>query len=125
VRGSQAAGKKRYAAPRKRGHSKNGRGDAPQIVIGVAVTREGSPVRFKPQEAARQKANRDELLADVEAELESLHHVAEGHSKRECALRSSSLGDACLDHGDGRQRKGALERHLDHACSGELPDMCE
>jgi len=45
VRGSRAAGDKRYAAPRKRGHSKNGRGDAPQIVIGLAVTREGFPVR--------------------------------------------------------------------------------
>ena len=45
VRGSQAAGKKSYAAPRKRGHSKNGRSDAPQIVVGLAVTREGFPVR--------------------------------------------------------------------------------
>ena len=45
VRGSRAAGDKRYAAPRKRGHSKNGRSDAPQIVIGLAVTREGFPVR--------------------------------------------------------------------------------
>jgi hypothetical protein len=45
VCGSRAAGNKRYAAPRKRGHSKNGRGDAPQIVIGLAVTREGFPVR--------------------------------------------------------------------------------
>lgn len=32
-------------ALRKRGHSKNGRGDAPQIVIGMAVTREGLPIR--------------------------------------------------------------------------------
>jgi hypothetical protein len=31
------AGKKTYAVPRKRGHSKNGRGDAPQIVVGMAV----------------------------------------------------------------------------------------
>ena len=30
---------------RKRGHSKNGRADAPQIVVGLAVTREGFPVR--------------------------------------------------------------------------------
>lgn len=45
MHGSRAAGSKRYAAPRKRGHSKNGRGDAPQIVIGLAVTREGFPVR--------------------------------------------------------------------------------
>ena len=30
---------------RKRGYSKNGRGDAPQVVIGLAVTRDGFPVR--------------------------------------------------------------------------------
>jgi len=30
---------------RKRGHSKNGRSDAPQIVVGMAVTRDGLPVR--------------------------------------------------------------------------------
>jgi transposase len=35
----------RYQALRKRGHSKNGRGDAPQIVVGLAVTRDGLPVR--------------------------------------------------------------------------------
>ena len=32
-------------ALRKRGHSKNGRGDAPQGVIGLAVTRDGFPIR--------------------------------------------------------------------------------
>lgn len=32
-------------ALRRRGYSKNGRGDAPQIVIGLAVTRDGLPVR--------------------------------------------------------------------------------
>lgn len=35
----------KYAPQRKRGHSKNGRGDAPQIVVGLAVTRDGLPVR--------------------------------------------------------------------------------
>ena len=45
VHGSSAAGAKAYRAPRKRGLSKNGRGDAPQIVVGMAVTREGFPVR--------------------------------------------------------------------------------
>jgi hypothetical protein len=45
VHGSTSAGKKVYSAPRKRGHSKNGRGDAPQIVVGLAVTRDGFPVR--------------------------------------------------------------------------------
>lgn len=34
-----------YEPLRKRGHSKNGRGDAPQIVVGLAVTRDGLPVR--------------------------------------------------------------------------------
>lgn len=34
-----------YPAQRKRGHSKNGRGDAPQVVVGLAVTRDGLPVR--------------------------------------------------------------------------------
>lgn len=45
VHGSEAAGGKVYKAPRKRGHSKNGRSDAPQIVVGMAVTRDGFPVR--------------------------------------------------------------------------------
>lgn len=45
VRGSAAAGRKTYPAPRKRGYSKNGRADAPQIVVGLAVTRDGFPVR--------------------------------------------------------------------------------
>jgi hypothetical protein len=45
VQGAAAAGAKPYAAPRKRGNSKNGRGDAPQIVVGLAVTRDGFPVR--------------------------------------------------------------------------------
>lgn len=34
-----------YKPQRKRGHSKNGRTDAPQIVVGLAVTRDGLPVR--------------------------------------------------------------------------------
>ena len=45
VPGSPQAGQKTYAAPRQRGHSKNGRSDAPQIVVGLAVTRDGFPVR--------------------------------------------------------------------------------
>jgi hypothetical protein len=45
VHGSKAAGSKIYRAPRKRGHSKNGRFDAPLIVVGLAVTRDGFPLR--------------------------------------------------------------------------------
>ena len=45
VAGSLAAGATTYKALRKRGLSKHGRFDAPQIVIGLAVTRDGLPVR--------------------------------------------------------------------------------
>jgi hypothetical protein len=45
VEGSQAAGAKSYRAPRKRGNAKNRRTDVPQIVVGLAVTRDGFPVR--------------------------------------------------------------------------------
>jgi hypothetical protein len=45
VRGSPSAGAKTYPALRQRGKSKNGRDDAPQIVVGLAVTRDGFPVR--------------------------------------------------------------------------------
>ena len=45
IAGSKVSGNKKYKAPRKRGHSKNGRGDVPQIVVGLAVTRDGLPVR--------------------------------------------------------------------------------
>jgi transposase len=43
--GNASAGRRPYPAMRKRGYSKNGRGDAPQIVVGLAVTRDGMPVR--------------------------------------------------------------------------------
>jgi hypothetical protein len=45
VEGSMAAGAKVSKAPRKRGMANNGRSDAPQMVIGLAVTRDGLPVR--------------------------------------------------------------------------------
>jgi hypothetical protein len=45
VHGSRAAGRKTYRALRQRGYAKNGRSDVPQIVIGLAVTRDGFPVR--------------------------------------------------------------------------------
>lgn len=45
VSGSRISGGKEYPAPRKLGHSKNGRGDVPQMVVGLAVTRDGLPVR--------------------------------------------------------------------------------
>jgi len=44
-RGNKLAGGHEYPALRQRGHSKNGRGDVPQLVVGLAVTRDGLPVR--------------------------------------------------------------------------------
>ena len=45
MRGNVLAGRREYPPLRKRGHSKNGRGDVPQLVVGLAVTRDGLPVR--------------------------------------------------------------------------------
>jgi len=42
---SQTKDDRSYPPLRKRGYSKNGRTDAPQIVVGLAVTRDGLPVR--------------------------------------------------------------------------------
>jgi hypothetical protein len=42
VAGSQAAGAKTYKAPRKRGWSKNGRSDVPQIVVELAASAGGA-----------------------------------------------------------------------------------
>jgi len=44
-RGNRAAGGRRYPALRRFGYPKNGRDDVPQVVVGLAVTREGLPVR--------------------------------------------------------------------------------
>ena len=45
ARGNVLAGQRQYQALRKRGHPKNGRGDVPKLVVGLAVTRDGLPVR--------------------------------------------------------------------------------
>ncbi len=45
VQGSQLAGGKSYPALRQRGRSKNKRSDVPQVVVGLAMTRDGLPVR--------------------------------------------------------------------------------
>ena len=44
-RGNALAGGQMYPALRKYGHAKNGRTDVPQLVVGLAVTRDGLPVR--------------------------------------------------------------------------------
>jgi hypothetical protein len=45
LRGSRLAGAKSYPALRQRGKAKNKRDDLPQVVVGLAMTRDGLPVR--------------------------------------------------------------------------------
>ena len=45
LRGSQLAGAKPYPALRQRGKAKNKRDDIPQVIVGLAMTRDGLPVR--------------------------------------------------------------------------------
>ena len=45
VQGSQLAGAKTYPALRQRGKAKNKRSDVPQVIVGLAMTRDGLPVR--------------------------------------------------------------------------------
>jgi transposase len=45
VPGSKLAGGRSYEALRQRGRSKDKRGDVPQIVVGMAMTRDGLPIR--------------------------------------------------------------------------------
>jgi transposase len=45
VQGSRLAGSKKYEALRQRGKAKNKRTDVPQIIVGLAMTRDGLPIR--------------------------------------------------------------------------------
>ena len=45
LRGSPLAGAKTYPALRQRGKAKNKRNDVPQVIVGLAMTRDGLPVR--------------------------------------------------------------------------------
>jgi transposase len=61
-----------------------------EVTVGEGVRARRYAVCFNPQEAARQKAHHEQVLTELEAELDSLRHLPEGHSKRECVLRASS-----------------------------------
>ena len=62
-----------------------------QVVIGEGERRRRYVVCFNPEEEKRQKAHREQALAEVEAELKSMKGttVGEEHTKRVCALRAS------------------------------------
>jgi len=79
-----------YDPLRKRGYSKNGREDAPQIVVGLAVTRDGLPVRswvFSGQ------------TADVTT-VEQVKQDLRGWRLGRCVL----VGDAGMNSQDNRHK---------------------
>jgi len=94
-----------------------------QVVIGQGERRGRNAGCFNPEEAQRQKAHRDRVLAELEAELASLatFDPGKGHSKRQCQLRASERYGRYLSVGvDGKlfinrmaiQRVERLDRKL-------------
>ena len=62
-----------------------------EVVVGEGERRRRYALCFNPIEAKRQKAHREELLKELEAELANLSDQGkERHSKRVCALRTSA-----------------------------------
>jgi len=75
-----------------------------QVVIGEGERRRRYVVCFNPEEEKRQRAHREEALAELEAELESMKGCAVGddHTKRVCILRASERYGKYLALRDGR-----------------------
>jgi transposase len=61
-----------------------------EVVVGEGERRRRYAVCFNPLEAKRQKAHRETLIKELEAELASLADQSKGYSKRACALRTSA-----------------------------------
>jgi len=61
-----------------------------EVIVGEGERRRRYAVCFNPLEAKRQKAHRETLIQELEAELASLADQSEGYSKRACALRTSA-----------------------------------
>ncbi len=71
---------------RRRGYSKDNRSDSPQEVVGMAVTRDGYPVKSWVFPGNRADVTTiEEVLGELEEELGSLR----SHPKRACQLLSS------------------------------------
>jgi transposase len=61
-----------------------------EVVVGEGERRRRYVVCHNPQEAERQRRHREQVLAELSAELESLRSRGDGgHSKRVCELRAS------------------------------------
>lgn len=80
---------RRYPALRKRGHSKDGKGGNPQIVVGLAVTRDGLPVRSWVFPGNKVDAT---AVAKIKADLQGWR-----------LGRAILVGDAGMDSEENRQ----------------------
>ena len=87
-----------------------------EVVLGDGERRTRYALCLNPQEAQRQKAHREQIVREIDAELQSLRYIPEqGHSKRVCALRASArYGRYLLDSDAGlvldREKVQAAER---------------
>jgi transposase len=61
-----------------------------EVTLGDGERRQRYAVCHNPEQEARQRQHREALLRTLEAELASLRPDSDGHSKRECALRTSA-----------------------------------
>jgi len=75
-----------------------------EVVVGDGERRRRYVVCFNGEEAKRQRAHREQILAELEAVLPDLQAAGEGaHSKRACALRASErYGQYLTQDGHGR-----------------------
>jgi transposase len=76
-----------------------------EVFVGDGARRRRYVVAHNPAEEKRQRAHREELLADLEAELETLRQRGDGkHSKRAMGLMMSSRFGRYLRQADGKLR---------------------
>jgi hypothetical protein len=76
-----------------------------EVFVGDGERRRRYVVAHNPAEEKRQRAHREELLADLETELETLRQRGDGkHSKRAMGLMMSSRYGRYLRQADGKLR---------------------
>jgi hypothetical protein len=61
-----------------------------EVIVGDGERRRRYVVCHNPAEETRQREHRNKLVAQLEAELTAMQHSATGHSKKACALITSS-----------------------------------
>jgi hypothetical protein len=137
LQGSQLAGAKTYEALRQRGKSKNKRGDVPQVIVGMAMTRDGLPIRswlFRgdtvdvktvaqvKEDLKGWKLTRSVFVGDAGmVSKENLTALARGGGKYIVCMpmrRGDEITELVLGH-PGRFRKVSENLHVKEVWSGE------